>query len=440
MEALPYNPAARNLLAVACFQAGNFEHAAFIYESLEQEFPLSVAAKVNHGLVRLRLGDAMFARDLLEQAVAMDPSQRRAWGYLGVALEQLGQIDEAEHALLAGHHASAAHGLRLRHQSEDLATPQGIPEADPDATRRAMPLLTYRRKTLPPDPWMRSVAGGVTEVGTQSGPPSACEGSQADAGPLADSWPPPTTPPTDPIEEIAFGATVSPLPPPPGMGSSPPKQSRAALPVLDAALSALIVTPHEASAIAHPTGLVLVGLIEGEARDGGFAANMECLLATAGSLRRESMPKRGTRIVSLKGSDGAFVRITGTGQLVLRPPPGHRLWHVQMDADVAFFREELVVAFDLGLLSDLRYFRQPLGGAVTLARFRGDGTVVLKLDQPFIALDVRAEERVRLRTDMLLGWIGLLSPEPTDVSGDGHDDFTTFTGEGTVLLRAPRES
>jgi hypothetical protein len=110
-----------------------------------------------------------------------------------------------------------------------------------------------------------------------------------------------------------------------------------------------------------------------------------------------------------------------------------------MDADVAFLRDGLVVAFDLALLCDLGRVRMPSGAALSLARFRGDGVIVLKLDRPFLAFDVRGEEAVTLRTDTLVGWIGLLAPEPAAGEGEDVDDFMTFSGEGTVLFRAPHE-
>jgi uncharacterized protein (AIM24 family) len=106
-----------------------------------------------------------------------------------------------------------------------------------------------------------------------------------------------------------------------------------------------------------------------------------------------------------------------------------------MDADVAFLREDLVVAFDHALLFDLGRVRRP-GGALSLVRFRGDGVVVIELTEPFLAIDVRGDDAITVRADALIGWIGLLAPEPTSEEGD---DFVAFSGEGTVLFRAPRE-
>ncbi len=115
-----------------------------------------------------------------------------------------------------------------------------------------------------------------------------------------------------------------------------------------------------------------------------------------------------------------------------------------MDADVAFLREDLVVAFDHALLCDLGRVRRASGEPLSLVRFRGDGVVVLGLERPFLAFDVHGEETVTLRADSLIGWIGVLSPEPaSDTADDGAeawDELLTFSGEGTVLFRAPQDA
>ena len=82
------------------------------------------------------------------------------------------------------------------------------------------------------------------------------------------------------------------------------------------------------------------------------------------------------------------------------------------------------------------------GESLDLVRFRGDGVVVLGLERPFLALDVHGEETVTLRVDSLIGWIGMLSPEPvSDPDGlSGWDELVTFSGEGTVLFRVPQDS
>jgi tetratricopeptide (TPR) repeat protein len=111
----PDNLLARQLLAMALFRIGKLERALVIYESVLGELPGCSAAKVNVALVLLKLGRPFAAKPLLEEVVHACPLHHRAWGYLGVVLEQLGLVREAYSALLAGGHAEASEQLRERH-------------------------------------------------------------------------------------------------------------------------------------------------------------------------------------------------------------------------------------------------------------------------------------------------------------------------------------
>jgi Flp pilus assembly protein TadD len=444
----PHNPNARNLLALSFFQIGHLERALVLFETLLLDNPESAAAKVNLAVVLLKLGRASAARPLLEDVVRAFPDHHRAWGYLGVALEQLGLIARAEEAFLAGHFGSAARRLRERHPPTTPA-PEGLPESPPASARAALP--SHRRRTLPPDPWTSTRQASSTNVSVNTlqrfvatiRPPDVVrpttpppESAQAERRSTSD---PPTNIPSNDVEEISVEHTVSPLAmlPPPAM-SHAPKQNRPAVPLLDAALSSLLVVPHEATVVAHPTGLVLVGLIAGpDTREGGFAARTDVVHAFAGPLRREPLARRPPPAPEPFRDGPPFTRVSGTGQLVLAPRPHTRLLPLEMDADLAFIREDLVVAFDYALLSDLGRMRRPSQKAVALVRFRGDGVIVLGLEHPFLAFDVHGEETVTLRAESLIGWIGALTPEPPSDENEGDDDLFTFSGEGTVLFRAP---
>src|SRR6185437_10228176 len=95
--------------------SGQLERALALYVEMLGERPDSIAAKVNVAVVLLKLGRAASARPLLEEVVRARPDHRRAWGYLGATLEQLGYGADAESAFVAGHFATAAKRLRDRH-------------------------------------------------------------------------------------------------------------------------------------------------------------------------------------------------------------------------------------------------------------------------------------------------------------------------------------
>jgi uncharacterized protein (AIM24 family) len=209
------------------------------------------------------------------------------------------------------------------------------------------------------------------------------------------------------------------------------------LPLLDAALASLLIVLHEASVVVHQSGLVLVGLVETASNEGGFMVRLDTMHALAGDVRRE----RRCPLAPQPFTSGAapFARFIGTGKLILQPPRGTRLIALGMDADVAFLREDLVVAFEHTLLCDPGRMQRSSGEPLSLVRFKGDGVIVLQLEAPFLALDVR-HQAVTLRTDALVGWVGLLAPADTDdpfLDDSPDDELITVSGEGTLLFRAP---
>jgi Flp pilus assembly protein TadD len=406
VQLFPKNVVARQLLARTLFQSGELARALAVYEELHRECPQSVAVKVNLAVVWLKLGRAATARALLEEVAQAHPEHRRAWGYLGVTLEQLGLVAEAEGAFVAGHFASAARRLRERHPGR-FAEPPSV-------------------RAMTPQPAVSGSLGyGSVARFERTLHPPALDGATA---------PTRSPPANDAVEEIAFEHTMG----VPGVARPPtisraPKQPRAATPLLDAALSSLLVVPHEATVVGHPSGLVVVGLVAPKgSEEGGFAARSDTVHAFAGPLKREPLaPRSRPAAEPFRESAIPFVHISGNGQLVLAPPPGKRLLPLDMDADVAFLREDIVLAFDNTLLTDLGRLAVSHRKHVTLVRFRGDGVIVLGLDSPFLAFDVRKEQTMSLRAESLLGWIGVLTPE------EPGGDLLTFSGEGTVLFRVP---
>jgi hypothetical protein len=219
-----------------------------------------------------------------------------------------------------------------------------------------------------------------------------------------------------------------------------PTPNRPVVPLLDAALASLLIVPHEASVEVHHSGLVLVGLVEKSSGDGGFVVRLDTIHAIAGAVRREVVARRDSLAPEpFRSGATPFARFVGTGRVVLRPPRATKLLPLRMDADVAFLREDLVVAFDHALLRDLGRMQRKAGPPLSLVRFRGDGVIVLELEGPFLALDVR-QQVVALRTKALIGWVGPLAPDDTDhaLEDELEDDFITVSGEGTLLFRAPQ--
>lgn len=471
LRLFPRNPTARHLLALAWLRSGQLERALALVSGMLEEHPDSTAAKVNLAVVLLKLGRASDARPLLEDVVRARPDHHRAWGYLGATLEQLGYIADAESAFVAGHFATAAKRLRDRHPDVFAAGALVTDDrgslgdgAVPAFPRRTVALEPRASSSLGDGPGMRPYDALPRFTATLRPPdfpqPSRDAGDAGDSardsddtGPLGDDAvgdeaeelgdtgepPEPSPQSSDDLQEIALEETVTQfraMPPPTISGA--PKPSRPVVPLLDAALSSLLVVPQEAEVVAHASGLVMAGLVarDGGAGDGGFVARKDVIHAFAGGLRRRPLPHRAPPAPEpFRGSPFVFNLLVGTGQLILAPPRHTRLLPLQMDADVAFVREELVVAFDDRLLCDLGRLGRPSASRVSLVRFRGDGVIVLALDAPFLAFDVRGTDCLTLRAATLVGWVGSLIPEPVP----GDDDLLAFDGEGTVLFLAPSD-
>jgi len=201
---------------------------------------------------------------------------------------------------------------------------------------------------------------------------------------------------------------------------------RSPVPLLDAALSSLLVLPHRLSAIAHPGGFVVLRMFEGtDPREGGFVARAGLVQATSGAVRK-------CALLGERESD-LDMRWSGSGRLVLVARGRAQLVPLHLDADVAFVREDRVAGFDQRLLVDPSSLRVGPGVTLALSRFRGDGEVVLELERPALALELELDEAVTIPAQSLVGWIGPLAVEPAP-EAYGIDAPLVVRGEGTLLV------
>lgn len=108
LDLQPDQPRTLYNLAVVDLREGKSEEALAGFErvlSLGQGRPDLVApelralASTSAGLLYLTRGDAAAAEAMLEQATALTPGDAKAWGYLGMARERLGELLEASAAL-----------------------------------------------------------------------------------------------------------------------------------------------------------------------------------------------------------------------------------------------------------------------------------------------------------------------------------------------------
>ncbi len=98
IAARPYDLQATSLLAVTYLKSQRYDEAVALFETLRAANPNDVSVLLNLSLCHLRTGQPETARMHLEALVSHTPNHPRAWGYLTVAYEQLGEHQRAKEA------------------------------------------------------------------------------------------------------------------------------------------------------------------------------------------------------------------------------------------------------------------------------------------------------------------------------------------------------
>lgn len=117
----PRDSKGQDLLAVVYFRLGLYPRAIQIYEQLRRRNPNDTALLLNLALCYLKTGQPQLARRDLEHLLSLNPTHARAWGYLGLSCERLGDLKRAEHAFAQGGHRQMATRIAARRSAEPSA-------------------------------------------------------------------------------------------------------------------------------------------------------------------------------------------------------------------------------------------------------------------------------------------------------------------------------
>jgi uncharacterized protein (AIM24 family) len=456
----PRDPKGQDLLAVVYFRIGLYPHAIQIYEDLLRDNPKDHALRLNLALCYLKTGQAQAARVELETVVQSNPAHRRAWGYLGLAFERLGDLDKAIHAFERGSHTQMAKRLLDRgERAASLMPPEGVPSSENAAVRAAagaafeeldagelsFSLAAPERPATDLGPW-RSREPGATavprpqEAHPPSQPPLASQlvPAQPPLPPLSQTPPPGSLPPPHVAvprthhDTLEWGISR-------GEGSGHAQRSYG-LPrrVADVTRDARIVFPEHGVFLHDDLALVKTG----EPSSGQtFAARLESVRAYRGDVATDVMQRqtRGQLANETFGGVGApIVAFSGAGHLVLGPRPSHHVFSFLLEDEVAFVREDHLMGFELSLNYENGRLAVGEGDATLMVQLRGSGAVLLELLDPVVALEVTSERGAILRHDHIVGWVGRLVPRALSISESpcGQRGLVRFSGDGTIFVAA----
>ena len=402
----PRDPKGQDLLAAVYFRLGLYPRAIQIYEQLCRDNPTDATLLVNLALCNLKTGQATGARTALEEVVRLAPDNRRAWGYLGLAYERLGDLEKAEHAFDRAGHAQMAR--RVAERRAQRAPEPSIPPIEAAQVRRA----------------------------------AAAAFQELDAGELSFALAEPALRRTESgtWRAVEIGEAVKTASqPPPSMTSAPAAETkdavRAPRALAQSARDARI-TPTGADAVGmHASGIVVVhGTGAGET----FAARLEALRSYSGAIATRVL-ERQSRTPSMEpfgGIGSPLVRMQVDGTVLLGPRAGHRLVPLKLAAEQVFLREDVILGFELALAFENGKLPIPEGEAVHVVQLRGTGAVIIELLDPWVSLEVTADRSATVRRESLIGWTGRIVPRalPPNEAPSAQRGLVSLVGEGTVLL------
>jgi uncharacterized protein (AIM24 family) len=424
----PLDAKGQDLLGAVYFRVGLYPRAIQIWEGLATQFPRDVAVKVNLALCYLKTGQPEPARRTLRDAVELNPQHKRAWGYLGLALQKLGELEQAQIAFERGGHAMMAKRLmerRMRPSGPPLKrSPSEIDDRVRSVAEEAFSEIETGELPFALAEPVTSLAGDETWHTLELGDAGQQRPSRA-----------PTTPPPPQWRAAARPATSRPgaRGAPPGWGNNSARGAPAPL-----------IAPLDQPLVKHSTDVLLVRIEDGQS----FAVRLDALRVISGTSSTRALHRRSRDAQTnevLGGIGSPLVRVAGATQLVLAAHAKRELAVVTLDDETACVLEDLLLAFELGLDYECGRVRldaeggggrsSPEAGSMTV-QLRGSGALVLELAGKLGGVPCTSGRPLLVRREWVIGWLGHLVARalPPAESPNGQRGLVSFAGEGTVLL------
>lgn len=416
----PQDVEGQGLLGVVYFRLGLYPRAQEIYQDIIRVRPEEISPRVNLALCYLKTGQSQAARDCLEEVTARVPDHLRAWGYLGLVHERLGDFERASAAF---ERAGQPHLVRRMQQllEQSVQLPDSVQHPERAEVRAAAADAVQELET--DDPGF-SRASAETEIGPMSraGRWRAVEPGEdvPPARPRRSSLPGRLGPAVPAIPEPAELSRVSLLP---AVSSGITPSIRAQVDGPEP-----VVAPSRRSALIEVT---TTWAVRGDAVRG--------LLAHGAAFTNTPVFRRmrgRDSIEPLGGPGSPWVLLSGAGQILVGASPERELSALELSSTYVYVRESCLVGY--AGTAQHENGRLPSGGGepVSMVQITGRGTVLIESRKPPRVLEVTENQKLAVRADDVVGWVGRLLGHPldSDAAPLKASGFVAFSGSGSVLV------
>jgi len=432
----PRDARALKTLAFVRFKLGRFAQAREVYRTLVLQAPEDTSARVNLGLIALKLDWVDEAIAELEAARTQRPDDAALSRYLGYAYARSGRTEQAAQEFLRAGEPDLARRVET---GEEHAAPEAERPAetsDPHLHQRRPP--SRPSSSLSPTPLSAPSSGFAIPPGSRPRTGSQAGGERPSGG----------------FGE-AGGST--------GRGSRGGREGtgRTGATALSTFVLARLVPSLKESqlvqsaaasggartSMAQDDALVVAGRSGAFVRlpvEGSAVVVGSALIAAEGALTLTPAPERVRGRSATQNLDphpdpdvAPFISCEGQGLVWISGVLSADLSVVRLDDDVVYVRRERLLGFSAGVLSEAG--RLP-GTAVELVQLLGAGLVVLDADPKRIVtmrLPQDPNESLLVEVGRLVGWVGrvVVRPQvPSVVAGGSSLAIVCCEGEGVVLL------
>ncbi|HEY0465706.1 MAG TPA: tetratricopeptide repeat protein, partial [Polyangiaceae bacterium] len=365
-------------------------------------------------------GQSQLARECLEEVTARVPDHVRAWGYLGLVHERLADFEKARAAF---ERAGQPHLVRRMQQLIEQSTQPESAHLPERAEIRAAAADAVQE--LETDEAGFSRASAETEIGalSRAGRWRAIEpGEDLPSAPRARRSSLPGR----------FGPAVPAIPEPVELSRASllPSVSHGAPPSIRPQLEGPepVVAPSRRSALIEVTS---TWAVRGDAVRG--------LLAQGAAFKNTPLLRRmrGRDLNEPLGGPGSpWVLLSGAGQILVGASPERELSALELRSTFVYVRETCLVGY--AGTAQHENGRLPSGGGepVSIVQITGQGTVLIESRKPPRVLEVTENQKLAVRADDVVGWIGRLLGQPLDLEAAPlkAPGFVAFSGNGSVLV------